>query len=71
MANKINIPAALRQKIHSKFIDTNYKQGVFIFKTISDETINLVMDSLIEWALEHNKVVDGKLDLGFILGEDK
>lgn len=70
MTSKLNIPAALRQRIHAKFVDTNYKQGVFIFKTISDNTIDLVLESFIEWSVENKKVVGGKLDLLSLLEDD-
>jgi len=69
MDNKVKIPSSLKQKIHSNHVSNNYKAGVFIFKAIDDTSVQIVLDSLLEYCLENDLMDEvGKMNMKELFG---
>lgn len=60
----MSIPPKLLQKAHYNYIDAKYKEGVFSFRSIDDETVEVIIKSFLSWAEEEGVVSEeGFLDL--------
>ncbi len=57
---KIKLPNSLIQKIQGDYIASNFKDGVFTFHSLDNETIETVVKGLLSWA-EENSLMDGSL----------
>lgn len=62
----INIPNDLLQRIQGDYVAKKYQEGVFTFQNIDNETIGIVLSSILSWAEENDLVEDGSLDITFV-----
>jgi len=53
----------LIQKVQNDYIGTKYRDGLFAFPSLDEETIEVVIKAFITWATNNKHVVDGKLNL--------
>ena len=63
----MKLPQDLLYKIHGDYTAFNYKDGVFVFKSLNDNSIEIVLKGFLDWATEKGLVKDNKIDISQLL----
>lgn len=62
----MNFPSNLVQKIQYDYVDSKYKEGLNIFPSLDNSTIECIIHSFLSWAELNDFIKDEKLDLSFL-----
>lgn len=62
----MKLPNKLLQKIQADYVDSKYREGLFTFNSLPEETIVIVIESFIDWAKEAKLTDNDLLDLSLI-----
>ena len=62
----MNIPSGLLQKVQYDYVDSKYKEGLNIFPSLDNSTIECIINSFLSWAESSGLVVDDQLNLSLI-----
>lgn len=63
----IKLSNNLVQRIQNDYIAANFNDGVFTFNSISTETMESIIYSMLAWAEENKLIKDNKLDVSMFL----
>ena len=62
----MEFPSDLLQKVQYDYVGKMYRDGVFTFPSLDEETIKIIIEGFLAWAEENKHIENNKLDLDFI-----
>jgi hypothetical protein len=60
-------PIELIQKIQYDYIGNKWRDGIYVFQGMEDDTINIILKSFIDWAKNQGAIKNDTLDLKKII----
>jgi len=62
----MKMPSSFLQKAQYDYIDSKYKDGVNVFPSLDNLTIEVIVKSFLSWAEQSGHISEDKLDLSFL-----
>ena len=59
----MKLPNDLLQKAQNNYVGDKYREGMYTFPSLDEQTIATVVQSFLEWAEERGLIKDGSLDV--------
>jgi len=61
------LPNDLLQKIQNDYVGVRYKDGMYTFPSLDEQTIALVVQSFLDWAESKGMIKDNIFNVGSLL----